>query len=157
MSADSLGAHDFSLQPSRTFTSLLMAVYSVALLVIFMLPLGALAKSALAVLLISSLVYYGCRDAWLLLPTSHVAIRLDGDGVVLKSRDGREISARVSRDSVVTPLLTILNVSSQDRQNIHAVIIFPDSMDKERFRELRVLMKWSGDVVSQANKPHSRM
>lgn len=157
MSAGKLAARDFSLHPSLICSILLFSAYCIALVIVFMLPMVTWAKSVLILLLIISLVYYWCRDAWLILPASYLAIRLDGEDIVLKSRGGSEIPARVSRDSLVTPLLTILNISPADKQSRHAVVIFPDSMDKESFRELRVLMKWHGNVVSQVGKQHSGM
>ena len=149
MSADSGGAHDFKLYPSRIFSALLYAIYTASLLIVFVLPAALLAKAALAAVLIFSLRYFLRRDAWLLLPSSHVAFSLDGDRIVLKSRMGSEISGQVARDSVITPLLTVLNVVPQGKRGMRSIIIFPDSMDKERFRELRVLLKWNSDVATQ--------
>jgi len=121
---------------------LLLSAYSLVLLIVFTLPIVAFAKIALAVLLVFSLAYYLRRDALLSLPSSHVAIRLDGDHVVLTSLSGSQLSGQILRDSVVTPVLTILNILPQGKHRMRSVVIFPDSMDKERFRELRVLLKW---------------
>ena len=150
MSAGNGGALNFKLYPSRIFSALLYSVYLTSLLIVFILPAGLPAKAALAAVLIFSLRYSLRRDAWLLLPSSHVAICLDGARIVVKSRLGSDISGRVLRDSVVTPLLTVLNVVPQGRRGMHSIIIFPDSMDKERFRELRVLLKWNGEPGSAA-------
>ena len=149
MSADNDGAHDFKLYPSRIFSALLYSVYTASLLIVFILPAALLAKAALAAVLVFFLRYFLRRDAWLLLPSSYVAIRLDGERIVLKSRMGSEISGQVARDSVITPLLTVLNVVPQGKRGMRSIIIFPDSMDKERFRELRVLLKWNSDVATQ--------
>lgn len=155
MPADSGGAHDFKLYPSSIFSVLLYSVYAVSLLIVFILPADLLAKAALAAVLVFFLRYFLHRDAWLLLPSSHVAIRLDGDRIVLKNRMGGEISGQVARDSVVTPLLTILNVVPQGERGMRSIVIFPDSMDKERLRELRVLLKWNCEVASQKRDPSS--
>ena len=98
----------------------------------------------LAALLVFSLVYYLRRDALLLLQSSNVAIRLDGDQAVLTTRSGSMIPGQILRGSVVTPVLTILNILPQGKKWSRSVVIFPDSLDKERFRELRVLLKWGG-------------
>lgn len=155
MSAGNGGAHDFKLYPSRIFSALLYSAYTTALLIVFILPASLLAKAALAAVLIFSLRYSLRRDAWLLLPSSHVAIRLDGDRIVVRSRLGSDISGRILRDSVVTPLLTVLNVLPQGKKSMRSIVIFPDSMDKERFRALRVLLKWNAVVVSRIRGTNS--
>lgn len=113
-----------------------------------MLPIVESAKTALAVLLACALAYYLRRDAWLLSSASHVALRLEGNHIVLITRGGGEVPGLVLRDSVVTPALTILNVLPQGKKTARSVVIFPDSLDAERSRELRVLLKWSGRGAS---------
>jgi len=114
-----------------------------------MLPIVEWAKGGLVVLLVCSLVYYLRRYAWLSLSSSHVAIRIDGNNIALITRGGSESAGQVLRDSVVTPVLTILNVLLPGKKSASFVVIFPDSLDKERFRELRVLLKWAVDVDRQ--------
>lgn len=155
MSAGNGGAHDFKLYSSRIFSVLLYAVYTISILIVFILPAGLLAKAALTAALIFSLRYALRRDVWLLLPSSYVAIRLDGDRIFVRRRMGSDISGQVLRDSVVTPLLTVLNVVPQGKRRMRSIIIFPDSMDKERFRELRVLLKWNGNAVSRIRGSNS--
>lgn len=99
-------------------------------------------KIGLAVLLAGALAYYLSRDAWLLLLSSPVGIRVEEEYVSVLTRGGYEFSGKVSRDSLITPMLTILNVASQEAKIVRSVVIFPDSMDKEDFREMRVLLKW---------------
>ena len=99
-----------------------------------------------AILLVFGLVYYLFRDAWLLLPSSHVAIQLQGNDIVLFTRGGDELQGQVLRDSVVTHVLTILNVLPQGKRTARSVIIFPDTLDKELFRELRVHLRWDRDA-----------
>lgn len=132
----------FKLHPSRIFSILLLSVYLLTILSILMLPILALAKAALALILVCSLVYCLYRDAWLLLPSSCVAIHLDGTNIILATRGGGKLTGQVLRDSVVTPVLTVLNVLIQGKKSTRSVVIFPDSLDKERNRELRVLLKW---------------
>lgn len=90
------------------------------------------------------LIYQLMLNAWLVLPASFVAIRVEREEVVLISRSGEEWSGYILRNSVVTPLLTVLNVLPHKKKSVRSVVIFPDSMNPERFRELRVLLKWAG-------------
>ena len=132
------------LYPSRICSLVLFSAHSLAILIIFMLPLTGLAQTALAVLLVASLAYYLRRDAWLSLSASPVALRIDGINITLLTRAGSEVHGQILSDSVVTPVLTILNVSTQGQKGTRSIVIFPDSMDTDRFRELRVLLKWGG-------------
>lgn len=139
-------AHSFKLYPSRICSALLFAVYSLTILIVLILPIFVLAKAALAVLLLCCLVYYLRRDAWQLSASSPVAIRLEGDSIVLLDRNGDEVSGQLLPDSLVTPALTILNVLPHGKKSARSVVIFPDSLDRERGRELRVLLKWAVGV-----------
>lgn len=138
-----MATHSFSLHPSRIFSALLFSVYTLVILVVLMLPVVAWAKVVLAALLVYCLVYYLRRDAWLLLPSSTVAINLEENNVVLLARNGDELSGQLLPDSLVTPALTILNVLPQGKARARSVVVFPDSLNKERNRELRVLLKWA--------------
>jgi hypothetical protein len=119
---------------------------SLALCVIFLLPLNVWLKSVLSMVLSGFLLIHLLRDAWLLLPTSIEGIRIDGGDIALISRVGNELSCSILQGSVVTPLLTILNVRQNATNRVRSVVIFPDSMSREGFRELRVLLKWNNNL-----------
>jgi hypothetical protein len=134
--------HFFRLYPSRACAALLIFAFSLSLLIIFLLPIPAFFMAVLAILLVCTLVYYLLRDAWLLLSSSHVAIRLEGRNITLLTRCGGELPGQILDDSLVTSFLTILNVLPQGKSRARSVLVFPDSMDPQRSRELRVLLKW---------------
>lgn len=136
-------ANYFKLSPSYFYTAILFSVYILTILIVLLLPIMALAKVAIAVLLLSALFYYLRRDAWLLSSSSYVAIRLEGSVITLITRDHSELIGTVSRDSVVTPALTVVNVELAEKGLSLSVVIFPDSLEKQRNRELRVLLKWN--------------
>lgn len=134
------------LHPSRIFLALLLGAYLVAILVIFILPVAAWARYTLACLLLSWLTASLLRDVLLILPSSWVAMRLDDAQIVLFCRNGKELTGRVLPGSLVTPLLTVLNVSLQGTRFDKSLILFPDSLDQQRFREMRVQLKWGGVI-----------
>ncbi len=138
--------HYFRLHSSGIFSALLLFAYALAIAIVFLLPVIAWFKIALCLLLSASLSYHLMRDAWLLFSASCVAIRFEGGDVTLVTRAGREISGNLARSSVVTPLLTVLNVLPAGKKGMRSVVIFPDSMNGERFRELRVLLKWANNI-----------
>lgn len=126
---------------------MLVAAHSAALAVLALaLPLWA--KLAFAALLLFSLLYYLRRDAWLSLPASCIGLVLEGEGVVLLRRDGVRLSCGILQDSLVTPYLTVLNVLPQGARFARSVVILPDSLEAESFRQLRVWLKWKNQEAA---------
>lgn len=134
--------HSFKFSPSRVFAALLLFVYSLALLVVFLLPIVTSAKALLVFLLLGSLIYYLLHDALLLLSSSPVAMRLEGKSITVLTRRDGEWSGEIQDDCVVTSFLTLLYVLPSGKTRARSILIFPDSMDTERRRELRVLLRW---------------
>ncbi len=132
----------FNLHPSNYLAAILIAAHGVALAALLALPLPLWAQLVLTMLLLASLLRYLRRDAWLSAPSSAIALLLEGDRIVLTTRSGDLWSGQLLRDSLGTPLLTILNVLPQGAHFARSVIILPDSLDAESFRQLRVLLKW---------------
>jgi toxin CptA len=132
----------FNLQPSVYFTIALIASHGVALTVLAPLALPLWARILLASLVITSLLYHVWHDAWLLALSSNKTLLVDGDMVQLVARNGDQVTARVLADSLVTPYITVLNVLPQGSHLARSVIILPDSLDTESFRQLRVWLSW---------------
>lgn len=133
----------FNLQPSIYFTIALVASHGAALAVLA--PLAFLplwARTQLALLVLVSLLYHVWHDAWLLALSSNKTLLLDGDMILLVARNGDQVTARVLADSLVTPFITVLNVLPQGTYLARSVIILPDSLDAESFRQLRVWLRW---------------
>jgi toxin CptA len=132
----------FNLQPSVYFTIVLIASHGVALAVLAPLALPLWARILLASFVITSLLYHVWHDAWLLALSSNKTLLVDGDMVQLVARNGDQVTARVLADSLVTPYITLLNVLPQGSYFTRSVIILPDSLDAESFRQLRVWLRW---------------
>ena len=132
----------FNLQPSMYFTIALVASHGAALAVLASLVLPLWAKILLASLVLVSLLYHIWHDAWLLALSSNKTLLLDGDMILLVARNGDKVTARVLADSLVTPYITVLNVLPQGSHLARSVIILPDSLDAESFRQLRVWLRW---------------
>lgn len=132
----------FQLHPSRYLAVVLLAAHGAAYAALLPLTLPVWAKAALAPVLLFSLVYHLRRDAWLSAPSATVALLLQGDQIVLTTRAGAELAGTVSRNSLVMPVLTVLNILPQGARFARSVIILPDSLDAESFRQLRVGLKW---------------
>jgi toxin CptA len=132
----------FNLQPSIYFTIALVASHGVALAVLVPLALPLWARILLALLVLISLLYHVWHDAWLLALSSNKTLLLDGDMILLVARNGDQMTARVLVDSLVTPYITVLNVLPQGSYLARSVIILPDSLNTESFRQLRVWLRW---------------
>ena len=132
----------FNLQPSIYLTIALVASHGVALAILAPLALPLWSRTLLASLVLVSLLYHLWHDAWLLALSSNKTLLLDGDMILLVARNGDQVTARVLADSLVTPFITVLNVLPQGTHLARSVIIVPDSLDAESFRQLRVWLRW---------------
>jgi len=135
------------LHASNIGTVFLLMAYVLALLVVCILFKEIWLAGLLSSVLLCALAYYLCRDVRLIFPSSYIKLRVETDSIVMLLRNGGQISARLAGDSLVTPVLTVLNLLPEGKQKIRSVLIFPDSMEKDQFRELRVLLKWESEVT----------
>ena len=133
----------FKFLPSNYLAICLTAAHAIALIPLYFLACTVWVKVALTVLLLIGLWFLLQRYAWLSAPVSSVMLVLESDNIVLTMRNGEQLRARVLSNSLVTPLLTVLNVLPHDTYFSRSIIIMPDSMDADAFRQLRVCLKWS--------------
>ncbi|MBI5436855.1 MAG: hypothetical protein HY937_07100 [Nitrosomonadales bacterium] len=134
----------FKLQPSRYLAAMLITAHGTTFAALFPLALPGWTKAALASLTLLSLMHHLRHDAWLSAPSAGVALTLEGDRVVLTTCGGEQLTGQMLRDSLVTPFITVLNVLPQGAHLARSVVILPDSLDAESFRQLRVWLKWGG-------------
>lgn len=132
----------FSLHSSYTLAAILLAIHAVALGALLPLPVPAWMKWVAVPCLLFSLVYYLRRDARRSSSTSCVAFRLEETHMVLITRNGQEVTGRLLRDSVVMPFMTLLRILPDGARFARSVVIFPDALAPESFRQLRVLLRW---------------
>ncbi len=71
-----------------------------------------------------------------------MALLLEEEQAVLTLRGGDQLAGQVLRTTLVTPFLTVLNVRPQGARLARSVVILPDSLNAESFRQLRVRLKW---------------
>lgn len=129
--------------PSRILALILLVAHFLALVALFaVLPLWAAVTCIFP--LGASLLHYLLRDAWLRLGNACIGLAPDGDGVAMVLRDGRHLPCAVLKDSVVTPVFTVLRLLPEGARMARGVVILPDSMAAEAFRGLRVWLKWGG-------------
>lgn len=134
----------FHLKPSYVFASVLLAAHLVVIVTITMLAFPPWASSALIVLLATNLAYVLWLTALLRAPQSCVAFRLDADGIELESLSGKLQAVRLGSGSVVTSWFTVLTLIPESGGRRQRLLIFPDSLDAESSRQLRLWLKWGG-------------
>lgn len=132
----------FNLQPSAYLATALIATHGIAMAALLSLALPFWAHGLLILLLLTSLLYYLKRNAWLSAPSSVIAVLLNADKIELIQRGGTQIVGGLSPYSLISPLMTVLNVSPQNSHRAYSIVVLPDSLDAEDFRQLRVCLKW---------------
>ena len=132
----------FNLQPSYYLAAMLIAAHGITIAILFPLAFPIWAKTALIILVLFSMGYHLRREAWLSAPSATVALLIEDDLAVLTKRNGDQLTGNILRDSLVTPFLTVLNVLPQGARISQSIVILPDSMNAESFRQLRVWLKW---------------
>jgi hypothetical protein len=121
---------------------MLIAAHGATLAALFPLAFPLWAKALLALLVLFSMGYHLRREAWLSAASATVALTLLDDQAVLTKRNGDQLTGKILHDSLVTPLLTVLNILPQGAHIAHSLVILPDTMDIASFRQLRVWLKW---------------
>jgi toxin CptA len=107
--------------------------------------------SVLAILVMA--VYVVLFRGLLLLPSSYVVLNIDvKNQLKLIRKDGKHLKARVLADSVVTPYLTAVHFSYESATFLERIfgqhlIILPDALDAESYRQLRVWLRWGHHSV----------
>lgn len=137
------------LSPSRYLALTLIAAHGMAMAVsLLLLPLWA--GMAAALLLLVSLRQCLLCHVWLSLPHSCAGLVLEEEGAVFIRRDGAHLPCRILPGSLVSPWLTVLNAQPQNARGVLSIVILPDSLDAESFRQLRVRLRW-GNYSSQTD------
>jgi hypothetical protein len=134
----------FELQPSRILAAVLGAAHLAALASLVPLAFPAWAKAALALVILFSLRHHLRCDALLSGPSSGMALALEGAQAMLSLRGGKTLTGSLSRDSVVTPFLVVLIIVPRGVRLARSVVILPDNLGAESFRQLCVRLKWGG-------------
>lgn len=135
----------FTLQPrfSRTLGTLLVVAHLASLALVCIAPLRGDVQFVVSLLLLASCLFYLRRDCLLLAPGSIVSLRLDQDGACsYQVRGGEWFEATLLGSSLVMPWLSVLNYRPETGRGMRSVVLFPDSIDAEDYRKLRVLLRW---------------
>jgi len=118
-----------------------MHIFAGAMLGLSSLPLWLVGSAWIA--LAVSLAFYLRREGLRLAPKSIVSVSLHPDcRCAFQTRSGTRHEASLLGSSFVAPYLTVLNLRPSNGLLTRHVVILPDAVDAERFRKLRVLLRW---------------
>jgi hypothetical protein len=71
-----------------------------------------------------------------------LSLRLDGR-IELEQRDGSTVQAQVRPGGVVTAWLAAVRWRAAGARFDRAILVLPDMLPEEEFRQLRVLLRWA--------------
>ena len=132
-----------SLKSSRFLAIGLMLGHLAAIGCVAIVPLPLWLKLLLSGTLVASLIHTLTRHAWRIRASSIVELQCDRDGLaVIHMRSGEEREARVLGSSFVASYLTIVLLKPSTSRRVSAILILPDTLEPELFRQLRVWLKW---------------
>lgn len=130
------------LKPSRRLAAALAAAHLACAGLLWPLALAFWLKLALAGGLGASLIWRLRRDAFLVARSSILSLIVREDCSCTMGRlDGEWEQGILLGSSFVSPGLVILNIRSDARMRLRHVVLSSDSLDREDFRRLRVLLK----------------
>ena len=132
-----------AIKPSVRFATVLLLSHAIAAFAVYMTAMPWTARLAVFLLIALSLFYYLARDAFLIFSGSWREISLDQSSVSVVARDGSKLIGRVTEKTIVSPYFVLLRIRPEGRYRPVSRVIFPDAMDGDAFRELRVRLKFA--------------
>lgn len=133
----------YTIRPSRILIAILCASSLTLIFVLASLPFPAEWLVVAGFIIVGSTVYFGIREGTLGRDDSCVAFRLEREGeVTLMLRNGQHVLGKLSAGGVITPFLTMLNVSLGGEGRGRNILLLPDSMGATSFRHLRSVLRW---------------
>lgn len=129
--------------PSMRLAALLSLAHSAAAGLLWPLALPWGIKAIIMVALAISLVYYLRQDALLSADNAAIAFVLSDEmHCTVTTRSGESIICHILGNTFVAPYLTVLNLKPAGEFFARSVVILPDGIDAEEFRQLRVWLRW---------------
>ncbi|SDH96264.1 protein YgfX [Nitrosomonas sp. Nm132] len=133
------------LKSSRQFVALLCFTHFSAACILWEIDWTTFIRLIGTVLLAISLYLYLRYHALLLSSQSIVSFYLsstDASTCKAQTQSNEHIIFTIKSDTFVTPYLTVLSLKSPHSIFSRNIVIFPDGIDVEKFRQLRIWLRW---------------
>jgi toxin CptA len=132
-----------TLSPSRQLVRLLALAHFFTLAVIWFLPISFFWRSGLMCITVGSFVFYLQRDAKLALKNAVVALKWMPDNTLeIQQRSGVWLPAQIQPGGFVADYLTLVAYRLDGQRFTRHIVILPDMLEVEAFRDLRVRLRW---------------
>ncbi|PSJ16691.1 protein YgfX [Nitrosomonas supralitoralis] len=135
-------------KPSFWLTAILSLAHITAAILLWPLSLSLGFKVLIAILLVISLIYYLRHDALLVANNTVMSFTLSEKmQCAVITRCGKTIACDVLGSTFVAPYLVVLNLKAEGKFFPFSIVILPDGIEVDMFRQLRVwlLWKWQND------------
>jgi toxin CptA len=130
-------------KPSYRLATILGLAHCIAGGLLWPLDLSLNIKLIVVFILMMSAIYYLRQDAFLVATNSVIAFELSNTmRCTIISRSGQSIICCILSSTYVTSYLTVLNVKPEGKFFTRSILILPDGIDTEAFRQLRVWLRW---------------
>jgi len=131
------------LQSSCRLVTILCLAHLITASFLWPLALPLEVKAIIVVLLIISLLYYLRKDALLSADDAVIVLQLKEDMCcIVTTRSGQSITCRILGSTFVAPYLTVMNLQPAGKFFMRSIVILPDSIKVDEFRQLRVWLRW---------------
>ena len=143
--------------PSRTLTGVLGIAHIAALVVTVVVALSTWVKLLIAMALVTSGTWSILRSALQRGSSAIVELEVEAGGRILcRTPDGPWREGQVLSSSFVSPWLTVLNLRVAGAIRARHLVILPDNAEKDAFRRLRVLLRWSRPTPEGSRLPEEK-
>jgi hypothetical protein len=137
-----------ALKPSRLLAGTAVVVYGATLILVWALPLPVLPRVSAIGLIASHLVWVLWRYAWRQGARAIVGIVLRGERrAEIARRCGTHETCSIGEDSFVSAVLTVVRAYPAEASTwpwtVRTILVLPDMLDAETYRQLRVLLRMS--------------
>ena len=130
------------LRPSWTLAAILAVAHGAAIAAVVVVEMPLWITFVAIAALFANLVIE-LRHALLRMPDSVVALEVNSDdALAVQLRRGGWRECEVLGSTYVVSFLVILNVRESVSRKARRIVILPDSIDPENFRQLRVWLRW---------------
>ena len=148
-------------KPSKILNTLLILACMGSVSLLILVEFSNVLKLVLVVLIVSCTAYNTIKKALLLMPWSFIGLHINiKNEWLLQCKNGRNVKVIIRETTVVTPYLTILNfdfcpasfmTDASDNSGktkmqryllSNSLVILPDSIDAENYRQLRMRLRW---------------
>jgi toxin CptA len=132
------------LKSSRQYTFLLCIAHFAVACILWKMDWSIFIKLIGTILLAISLCLYLRYHALLLSSQSIVSLHFSEDGFTCtaQTQSNEHITFIIKSDTFVTPYLTVLCMKSPYSVFSRNIVIFPDSINVDKFRQLRIWLRW---------------